>query len=114
MKPGSVCRLGALATLLAALCAGVGTARAASPEHKVVAPPGTVDERADGVRLIGDYGTYRLYRMSDEALTALPKSRRAGVTLADEMNVIFSDAQPLDVRRPNAGLPPKLMAPPAK
>jgi subtilisin-like proprotein convertase family protein len=81
--------------------------------HKVVAAPAILDEKAPGIQLIADYGSYRLYRMDDDALAALPKSARLGVTLRDDMDAIQFDAYRLDARSPAVKLPPSLMAAPS-
>jgi len=81
--------------------------------HKVVAEPGAIDERAPGVKIVADYGTYRVYRIADGTLSSLSGKSREAITVRDDMDVIQIDAYPLDTRAPVVKLPPALTAPPA-
>ncbi len=81
--------------------------------HKVVAPPGAVDEKAAGVQLLADYGTFRLYRVADDTLGTLPKHGRDAVTVRDDMDVIQLDAYPLDARKDTSGVPAGLRSQPS-
>src|SRR5439155_25889795 len=58
-----------------------------------------------------DYGSSRLYRVTDAALGALPEAARDGARVANEMDVIQLDAYPLDTRAGAVRIPPHLMAP---
>ncbi|HEX8682976.1 MAG TPA: S8 family serine peptidase, partial [Ardenticatenaceae bacterium] len=90
-----------LAVLLLAIAAaltahrGVAANSAALSEqsHKVLAAPGQLDTSAPGVRLLHDYGAFALYSVSDEALSGL-----RGVRVADEMDVLLFDGQPIYTR----------------
>src|SRR5437867_10903256 len=93
------------------LALGTGTALSQGRTHKVVAAPGLLDEKTPGVRRITDYGSYSVYRITEEALYTLAPSVRAHVRLADEMDVIQLDAYPVDTRRPEMHLPSHLAAP---
>jgi subtilisin-like proprotein convertase family protein len=87
-----------------------GPAIAAEGLHKVIAPPGLVDERTPGVHLIADYDTYRLYRMTETALSSMPTLARERLTVADDMDEIRLDAHRLDTRSAVIKLPPLLSA----
>ena len=78
--------------------------------HKIVAAPGIIDEKRPGVQVVADYGTYRLYRIADDALAALRSSDRKSVTVRDDMDVIQLDAYRLDARSPVVNIPPSLTA----
>jgi subtilisin-like proprotein convertase family protein len=96
-----------------ALVGAVGGASTQGGFHKITAAPGVIDEKSQGVHLIADYGTYRLYRIADDALAALPKSAREGVGVRDDMDVIQLDAYRLDARAPVVNVPPSLTAVPS-
>ncbi|HKQ61751.1 MAG TPA: hypothetical protein VJS92_10690, partial [Candidatus Polarisedimenticolaceae bacterium] len=96
--------------ILGALCATTAVL-AGSDAHKAVVPPGVLDGARPGVELLEDYGSYRLYRLTDAALAALSAAARAQLTLADEMDVIRLDARALDTREPAPPIPARLAAP---
>lgn len=97
------------------LCAGlIGFGATAAPTqvptHKLIAAPGVVDETSAGVRLLEDYGSYRLYAVTDAAYSALSAVAKEKSTLADDMNVIKLDAAPLDTKLGAIGVPAALRA----
>ena len=100
-----------LCALLSVFVSGMAFSQVAY--HKVVAAPGAIDEKQTGVQLIADYGTYRIYRIADDALAALPGKARKGVTVRDDMDVIQLDAYQLDARSPVVNIPPSLTAIPS-
>jgi subtilisin-like proprotein convertase family protein len=104
-----------LSTSLCALFLVVASGAAFSQptSHKVVAKPGVLDEKSPNVQLIADYGSYRLYRVTDDALSALPKTRREGVEVRDDMDLIRLDAYAIDARSPVVKIPPSLTAAPS-
>src|SRR5580765_1506703 len=97
--------------LLAALAAS--PSQAANATHKLVASPGVIDETRPGVQLLADYGTFRLYRVTDQVLDGLPRTVRDQVSMADDMDIIQIDAQPVNTRTPVVNLPAALQAAPS-
>ncbi|HEX4822817.1 MAG TPA: S8 family serine peptidase [Candidatus Polarisedimenticolaceae bacterium] len=89
------------------------SARAAEGVHKIVAPPGLLDERAQGLKVIADYGSYRVYEISDAAYAGLSGDRREKIAVRDDMDVIQLDAYRLDTRSAVIKIPPALTAGPA-
>lgn len=95
------------------LFATLGVAYSDEGFHKIVAPPGTVDEKAQGVTVVADYGAYRVYRISEAAYAALSSDRRGEITVRDDMDFIDLDAYRIDTRTGIVKLPPALTAAPA-
>ena len=102
--------IGLFAFVLLAVCGG---ASARDGFHKVVAATGVIDEKTPGVKVVADYGTYRVYRIAESALASLSSNRHDAITVRDDMDVIRIDAYPLNTRSPVVKLPPALTATPA-
>jgi len=60
--------------------------------YKVIAPYGTLDTNMEGVNLWHDYGSFALYRLTDEALNQLPKDVVDQIQIADHMDQILIDS----------------------
>jgi hypothetical protein len=74
---------------------GVGAALGL-PDHKVVAAPGLLSPGSGGIVFLQDYGSYRLYRLTDGALASLPPEIRNQIILADDMDRIMIEAYPFN------------------
>jgi len=105
-------RTGPIGLCTLALFACWGGAFARDGFRKVVAAPGALDETAPGVKVVADYGTFRVYRIADGAFASLSGKSREAVTVRDDMDVIRLDAYPLDTRSPVVTIPPSLTAAP--
>lgn len=101
--------LAAAGCTLLALAAGIGAATAKS--HKVIAAPGQLDPAAPGIHLWHDYGTFGLYRVSDEALSRLPAEARGRLQIDPEMDTILFDRHPISAMG-SQDVPPTLAAKP--
>ena len=81
---------------------GVGAAPGLT-DHKVVAAPGLL-KPGSGVFFLQDYGSYGLYRLTDDALASLSPEIRNQIFVADDMDRIMIQAYPFNTQ----GLSPKI------
>jgi hypothetical protein len=78
--------------------------------HKVIAQPGILDTSVLGIDLWHDYGSYGLYKVSDDALMGLSQGARERLQVVDEMDVIHLDAYPFNTQLEIPDLPDQLAA----
>jgi hypothetical protein len=64
--------------------------------HKVIAPPGVLEEGMSGVTLWQDYGSFALYRVSEAAWSELRAEVRGQLRLVDDMDHLLFDRGPAD------------------
>ena len=102
--------LAAAGCTLLALAAGIGAATAKN--HKVIAAPGQLDTTAPGIHLWHDYGTFGLYRISDEALRGLSGEARARLQIDPEIDTLLFDRHPISTAGAR-DVPPTLANKPA-
>jgi len=95
------------------LFAAAGRALAQDGFHKVVAAPGAFDEKTQGVKVVADYGSYRVYKISDAIYNGLSSARRDALDVRDDMDVIELDAYRLDTRAGQVKIPQSLTAVPS-
>lgn len=77
----------------------------AQPEDdsvKVIAPPGVLNTDTEGVTLWHDYGSFALYRVSEDALNQLSPAAREQVVVAEQMDRLLFDRNTIDTQAPQA------------
>lgn len=77
----------------------------AAVRHKVIAPPGLLNENLTGITLLFPYGSYSLYALSPAALESLPDAVRSRIVVMDEMDRLLLDAYPFDTQRDAVQVP---------
>ena len=72
------------------------------PGHKVIAQAGLLDPDAAGITVWHDYGSFKLYRVSETALHGLEEEVRRQIVLFDGKTACSSTAPtpPTSIRRP--------------
>jgi hypothetical protein len=73
------------------------SAAAGWKDHKVVAAPGLL-KPGSGVFFLQDYGSYGLYRLTEDALASLPSEIRNQIFVADDMDRIMIEAYPFNTQ----------------
>jgi hypothetical protein len=76
--------------------------------HKVITAPGVLDSSQPGIDLWVDYGSFGLYKVTDEALNGLDAELRAQIQVADDMDKILLGAYPFDSQVDTLNLPANL------
>ena len=97
--------------LVLAITFGSGRTQAeisAEPFQKFIASPGTLDTNIDGVTLWHDYGSFALYRVTDNALERLPALVKDGLESAEYMDVLGISARPFNTQKELLDLPDNL------
>jgi len=103
-----------LPIVLLAVTAGSQPAGAApnADRHSVFAQPGVLDEKAEGVTVLADYGAFRLYGVADAVWKTVPASVQAKTQPMADAHTIYIGTEPIDTLRPDATLPTNLAAGP--
>jgi len=70
--------------------------------------------RFPGFSLLEDYGSFRLYGVTGQALDALPQSARIRVRVLGEIDRLHLDRQPFDTQRDRLSIPGHLRATPTQ
>lgn len=98
-------------TILAILISAAATLVAASPDHKVLAPPGSLSE-IEGVSVLQDYGAFVLYSMTEATWASRNGLLPDRAWNADFMDRLQFTAGPFDTQRESLMLAEHLMAEP--
>jgi hypothetical protein len=77
-------------------------------KHKVILPAGTLKSDKPGVTLLQDYGSFALYRVSDQADELLSAQFGSDLILADDLDEILIDAYRFNTQTESLILPDQL------